>query len=256
MFALLLRHILKRTLTIPLTWGLIYPTLTGDVIVLDIRLGKPPALATPIASVGRASIDLRWSTVFDDYIQADVATFEEVQVQLDAEEASKFVWCLQDSTCASPAERLGRDAQPAAQPESAGTRKQSSPRPPLRLAVERFEVLDGALLVRSDKGALRLDVAHGEGGPLKLPLEEGDVQVTLDLFASSLEGQERVPVRAKVTWEAQTRKIRVSLLTRDFPAALLQPLLGSSPLDGTLQGEIQLEHDPQARSGSRWRVVS
>ena len=72
MIKFLLKKVLKRSILIPLSWTLIYPSITGNLIV------KNPSLGTPaVYSAKKAKVNVSWTTLLDEVIIIDSLVIEE-----------------------------------------------------------------------------------------------------------------------------------------------------------------------------------
>src|SRR5690606_37777050 len=102
---------------------------------------------------------------------------------------------------------------------------------------------------------------RGEGTDVDLPLACSSAELQLDVYMSSLTGNERVPLRANLNWDSATEILHAELFTRGLPMSLLGRVMpelfpSGGELLGEIDGSLRLEHHARAPAGKRWRFAS
>ena len=292
MWTFLLHQVLKRAITIPVVWGAIYPTLTGNVVAKNVVLVAPSANAatnaddedetgTPVATVEYLKVSPDWSTTRQDVITLTYGTMSGVTVLVDLSDPTGLLRCFQNRDCLTPelsqkrrARLAGRKKKATQQSAAENDGEDSVSRKPLVMNVLSFDIEDGQIIVKRETNVYLIKLVSATGGPLRLPLEGTSFELRADLLArepvdaaSAPAGAGAAqsdapwhPLKALLRWDGGTEKVHLVLSLKDFPLAYFEKLFPElhpkgAAFGGKLSGELALEFDPKRPPGKAWRLV-
>lgn len=273
MFEFFLTHVLKRSLTLPLSFGMVYPAINGDIVIRSTELQPPAAeeiqarIAIPYARVAP-----KWASVRDDVLKADAVLLKDVEIDIDITRPSEVLHCLQNKLC-RPSSVRGRliGTSAAGDPSSVHSEGQEERLPPLRVYAKEFAIEGGILRVLRDDVVVPLEIVKIHGEELSMPLDMNSFTLNADML---LHSQRRPrPLRAKLQWDGLNQTLDLALVFREVPFRYFEQLLPriapkllgtefsalhavqsgiEREVSGEVSGEIVLRYSEQER---QWSLV-
>ena len=262
-----------------MAWGLSYPTVLGDLVLKDVRLGSPA-----VVSAEKAGLNLSWGSIWSDVLQVDRAEISGITAIVDLEDPLAIIRCLKGADCiGTPSSLLNpRHGQPstgAGTPKGSSEKSTNSKLKPLKIFIKDFEVQGGEIkILRGDNGVL-VAIGRISGSDIKLPLESESLKVSLELTVSELSSNDKTayPVQAEVSWNGQTESLRADVHVRDFPLEVFNILfpppsvgrpaessegkiattlgfLGSGETSGRLTGTLPFSYNSRNAPQNRWAL--
>lgn len=225
MFEFFLTHILKRSLTLPLSFGMVYPAINGDIVIRSTELQAPAAeeIQAHIA-IPYARIAPKWASLREDVLKADRVLLRDVEIDIDIARPSELLRCLQNKLCRAPNAR-GRltETTGVATPSAVRSEAEEEHLPPLRVHAAAFTIESGELRVQRDDIVLPLEIVKIQGQGLSVPLEMESFTISADML---LHSQQRPrPLRAKLQWDALNQTLDLALVFREVPLRHFEQLL-------------------------------
>ena len=267
MFEYFLTHILKRTISVPLGFGLLYPTLGGNIVFRSIKLNPPESVAKSVSvDIPYMRLNPKWLSIRSDVLKADSILMKDVKLRIDVSKPAALIHCLRNKTC-SPAKlktnslKARTIATETAQTSQATTESTKDLRP-LKVATKELIVEGGRITLFRGKESIDLRIVRINGEDLALPLRDSKFSLAADVLLETTNGL--APVRAKIVFDPKKEEILVAAVMRDVPLSSLNRIfpkllstvspetigspenigdgLGESKVAGVLSGELRLRY--------------
>jgi hypothetical protein len=280
MVTFLLKVLLRKALTIPLVWAVIYPNYDGDLIMRKVRLvDYDGTVEKTVAEVGKADIDLKWGSLFKDVVEVDQATLYDLRAEVAVDRPADIIRCMQGGSCFTKAGYRSAKKKKTGQEGLSDTDRgqDKSERKVLRVGIKSLSVERGQVKIIRDKAGVKVDVVRSEGENIQLPLNGSDLSLTADVFLSSADEKggaaEKFPARLKLRWDGSSEVLTIRAKIKELPISLLQtafpdlfpaveagfasgsPVQAQVEYGGRISGELALEYDHRRGEGKKWRVL-
>lgn len=278
MFFFLMKLFLRKAFPIPLAWSFAYPTITGDVAIRGIRIGKP-ALFT----VDSAKLSPAWSSVFSDELRIESLRSRGIAGAFSVADPTRLLECLAGGPCVRGVScEPGAEQFPVSNPKTvAADAEPKQTKEPLRIFVENLRAEDGALTFCRGTEKVQLRVLRADISNLRIPIPREGFVVSADVQleeGKSGKTSTSKPVHGTLQWNAQSRVLSIHASLDDFPLlplARLFPEQVHMPKSGgvsmpftigkqtvvqeihqavTASGDLELRYDPAKAPDSRWTI--
>ncbi len=278
MIRFFLKLFLHKTLTIPLAWSLLYPTITGGLVLRNLRLVEYDGQVEKThLQASKAEVSLKWSSLFSDTLEVKSAVLTELSGDLSIERPVEALRCARSGACLTKAayKRSGQPKadKPASREDAAGEKKKA-----LRLHILSFEAAGGKINVQQGTEVVTIQLLSVTGSELILPLEGQTVELEVKGYflspSTDIAAQERYPVRAKLAWNDASEVLTVHAKVKDLPLKVLSSLFpdlfpaqrlktsfplplqqGKASYEGRINGELNLQYDAKKPIGKQWSII-
>lgn len=242
MFSLLLKYILKKKLTMAVSWGLLYPTLMGNVVVNDVVIGPKPGVATAES----ITINPEWKTSLDDVITIESAKIKNLKGQIDLNDPLRALGCLRNRNCI-----MGRKGDEQVVPEvKTDSEKKKDSRDPLKLYVKKYEIQSGELLFKRGEQALIVKNLFVSGAEANLPFESEKVGFSMKGLVVRKGQEGSYEFTAKGQWVKSTQVFHLDFDFEKLPLEYITFIKGeqSVVMTGMLSGAVALEYNGETNN--------
>ncbi len=227
----LIRKILGEALFIlPLTWGAVSPSWTGDVVVADVKLGSEQ-----IVTAREVTINPRWTSVFDNTVMADEVIIRGIDSHLYFSDPLLFFRCLRGDSCQAPGSK--NEKAVGAGGGKKKTKKLSTE--DKRLGVARLLVTDGQIVVHNAEQEVEARIIRIDSSNLILPLGKEDISLNAKLLIRDGETPAH-PVTVLVSWTGYKEELAVRVRLKDFPLSVINKILSASRDTASLRNDPKL----------------
>ena len=272
LFSFFLKKILQKALTIPVAAGMVYPTLSGTLIVRSLELQPPQQQEHKVPSlfVRKAIIDPNWRTLFDPLVHVERVEFRGLRAQVNISDPVLLLHCLHNNHCVSPARFAAQRARIGVLPEAAQAAgaEPENLLEPLQVRADAAVLVDGEITLFNGSKQLHLEIVEASAKRIKLPLSEEPIALRADVLVRDSHEGPAVPVRILLTWDGQTEVLQVAMTLKKLPVQYLEQMFpqlqaqaskllgGLEPGGGAgmLSGSLSLEYRASEHSGRKWRL--
>ncbi len=273
MLKFFLKYILKKGLAIQVAWGLSYPTLLGDLVLNDVRLGKPA-----VVSAEKAGLNLSWGSIWSDVLQVERAEISGITATINLEDPLAIIRCLQGAECVGHP-RLRQPGAGGGSPKAPKEESANSKLKPLKIFIKEFEAQGGEIKILREENGVLVNIGRASGRDIKLPLEGESLKIRLEFSVTAFSGSDKTAysIQAELSWDGQTESLHADVHVKDFPLEFFNLLfpppaaglagdssegkiattlgaLGSGETSGRLTGTLPFSYNSRNAPQNRWAL--